>query len=630
MIVSRARAGATGFAAAGLVAALAFALVLPLPRSAAAQDLTTAQDILAPGLQVAPLAPAASEMPLGAGVPALLPQPLLAPSNSPSASLPTGEQLQGKGGFSPVNDPEGMGVLTREEGGFGRRMWEGTDRRVIEVLLPRLPAGVSSPTLFTLERRLLLSDAEVPPPRGGTSRNSDLLTVRLERLAALGDLDGLARLLALAPAERTGGLRERLEIETALVEGDPEGACTLARQNSDRAASDDSFWLKTLVLCQLLGGERAAAELSLAILRDSPRADDQLFLRLAEAALGHAPLTTTELNRLDSAGIRPLEFVLLTSMDVTLPPPLLRSASPRARLQLVYSQTANLNDRLAAAEWAVNSRRLPVETLEGLYASFPFSDDEVDDALQTGYALEGVEARALYFQSAVNQKVPQLAAAATELALERAQADGVYEATAQVMMGQLSIEPTDTAFSWFADTAGRALYALGRYEEATAWLLLARQEAAISAQAAVAAHRLWPYSRLAGIGAVNTEAGLAGWRYTQSDPNGLAVAKRLSLLRVMFQALGESDALSWIDLAISEDERNRALPDASLLYALDDASMSGRLGETVLLSLIVMGDKPPAEVHPLALNAVLTALMRVGLPMEARALAIEAALGSGI
>ena len=62
---------------------------------------------------------------------------------------------------------------------------------------------------------------------------------------------------------------------------------------------------------------------------------------------------------------------------------------------------------------------------------------------------------------------------------------------------------------------------------------------------------------------------------------------------------------------------------------ITEAEMQGG-GETILLALLLMGERPPAETHPLALNAVLTALMRVGLALEARALAIEAALGNGI
>ena len=74
----------------------------------------------------------------------------------------------------------------------------------------------------------------------------------------------------------------------------------------------------------------------------------------------------------------------------------------------------------------------------------------------------------------------------------------------------------------------------------------------------------------------------------------------------------------------------RPLPGAAFLYALEDASEARRLGETVALALIVLGEAGPAESHDLALGAVLSGLTRVGLEREARALAIEAALANGI
>jgi len=559
------------------------------------------------------------------------PQPLV-PAPVPSAALPgnpppAGPALPGGG----TSDPEGLGVLTLSEGSFGADLWQGTDRRVVEALLPRLPVNTVSPTLFDLARRLLLTDAPLPPSllAGQSVAPINLLQVRLERLAALGDLAGLNRLLDRLPTAQEPVLRQRLALENLLAEGDEAGACLEARA-TDPSGGLDAFWTKALLFCQIRDGDRAGAELGLAILRDSATSADLFFLRLSEAALGLQPLTPADVAAIDPKRIRPLEFALIANLGLPLPPSLVREGLPHTRLQLVHDDSALLVDRTAAAEWAVASRRLPPEVLAGLYVSFPFTPEQVDDALASGFSLNGVEARALYFQSISLGGPTEVRTQVAELAMDRAQADGVYEAAARLMLPALGASPSDPGFAWFADTAGRALYALGRYEEATAWLLLARQEAAVSAQAAVAAHRLWPYSRLAGVAIVANEAGLEGWRYAQPDPNGARVANQLRLLRVLFQGLGENDAMPWIDLALGEEETQRALPDASLLYALEDASFNGRLGETILLALLLMGERPPAETHPLALNAVLTALMRVGLALEARALAIEAALGNGI
>ena len=66
------------------------------------------------------------------------------------------------------------------------------------------------------------------------------------------------------------------------------------------------------------------------------------------------------------------------------------------------------------------------------------------------------------------------------------------------------------------------------------------------------------------------------------------------------------------------------IPNTPLRYQLREAATSGRLAETALLSLIVIGSNGPQESGPIQLNAALRALRIVGLEEEARSIAIEA------
>ena len=102
------------------------------------------------------------------------------------------------------------------------------------------------------------------------------------------------------------------------------------------------------------------------------------------------------------------------------------------------------------------------------------------------------------------------------------------------------------------------------------------------------------------------------------------------LLRACFQALGEPDPLTWSELAVSGEQSASPAVDGALVYALKEASQAEKLGETVLLSLLILGEHGPAASHLIALQEVLAALMRVGLEPEARAIGIEAALANGI
>jgi hypothetical protein len=110
------------------------------------------------------------------------------------------------------------------------------------------------------------------------------------------------------------------------------------------------------------------------------------------------------------------------------------------------------------------------------------------------------------------------------------------------------------------------------------------------------------------------------------------LARHRVLLRVLFQALGTSDSLAWTELIGTSPPvvGGQPAPDAALLYALSEASEFGRLGETVLLALVALGEAGPGGSDPLVLHEVVAALARVGLEDEARMLAIEAAVAGGV
>ncbi|MBL4614392.1 MAG: hypothetical protein JKY27_05910 [Magnetovibrio sp.] len=65
-------------------------------------------------------------------------------------------------------------------------------------------------------------------------------------------------------------------------------------------------------------------------------------------------------------------------------------------------------------------------------------------------------------------------------------------------------------------------------------------------------------------------------------------------------------------------------------FLLRGASARGRVGETVLLSLVSLGDGGPARADPIVLHHVLKSLRNIGLDREARAMALEAVVAAGL
>src|SRR5208282_3087781 len=92
---------------------------------------------------------------------------------------------------------EAAGVLDARQGGLGAELWRGTPHALVEGLIQALPASIPSPALRELARRLLLTSAT--PPEGATGGGPDLLSLRAQKLAEMGDFEDLKALMAAAP-----------------------------------------------------------------------------------------------------------------------------------------------------------------------------------------------------------------------------------------------------------------------------------------------------------------------------------------------------------------------------------------------------------------------------------------------
>jgi hypothetical protein len=521
--------------------------------------------------------------------------------------------------------PDSIGVLDPNTGGFGVEMWRGSDRGVIVSLLRRLPDDMNSRSMRELTRRLLLSIAT--PPETASNGQADaqvsLLVLRIERLASLGEVPGLNDLLSAVPSHNDDEFIARTRIDGLLLANEMTEACRLVA-NGIATYHQIFYWQKAMILCQMVAGEVDKATLGLDLLREQGLTDDPTFFALAQTFFG------AEAEIPPQAEIGPLNFALLRATGAALPPSLSEPSSPGLLIAIAGAANIDPEARARAAEIACMKGMLDGSVLAEAYDRFSFSEEELANFVSATETLEGPRLRALLYQAAKSQTLPATRAEVLRVALEEAEKAGLYQAIVPVLLPLLSETEVSPELAWFAGPAGRAFYAAGRFEQASAWLALGRQEALINPQATTAMALLWPYSRLAGGAALTTEGNLENWRAMRESMGDRELNQRQMLLRAVFQALGVQDPLQWSVIAADGELVSRPLPNAALLYALEEASESQRIGETVLLSLVVLGERGPAESHTLALSAVLTALGRIGLEQEARNLAIEAALANGV
>jgi hypothetical protein len=587
---------------------------------------------------------------LAAGAHAQQPQPLVPQSLTPrtlDAPPPVQQQMpqqtpaangpaapaEGTGSLLPLGvqsaplaaiDPESIGPLNREQGGFAFDMWSGTRRGLVESMLPEMPARTVSPTVRNLMHRLLLTSAQVP---AGPAKK-DLVVLRAAQLAAMGDAAGLESLLKAAPSRGTDPDLLRIEADMLFLENDNSRVCALiAGQNG---TSSDAYWRKAEIFCQALAGERQRAWVGVDMLREQDD-DDGLFVDLLDA------LTNGAKPKIDSmAKAQPLHFAMARAAKIALPADVAASNQPGILRLVATTPSLPAEQRLEAAERAEAMGVLETKVLRDIYASMSFSKEQLDKALSTAQAEKTAMSRALLYVRASRETVPAALAQIVQQALMLARDSGRYQTQARVYRDLIAGLPPSRDLLWLAPEAARALIATGPANGANAWFDILRASAVLDDQSQRMRDRLLPLARLAGVVKdPDWSADAVGNWYTAASaaeganpPDPDDVRARAVMLFNLLEATGDTVPDAQWEKTVSGG--STVVPNAALWRQLQAASIAGRVGETIMLSCVAMGPGPTGEVDPTVLRFVIESLRGVGLVDEARALAVEAAVSAGI
>jgi hypothetical protein len=544
----------------------------------------------------------------------------VAPAASDSTTAPAGFEVE-------TLDEVGtdyVGTLEPEMGGLSVDMWRGSDRARIDRLLPRLQPTLS-PTLSDLTRRLLLSSARAPVgPVGG--RN--LVAVRAERLATMGYPADALELLRLLPAKQRDADSARQIADLAWRTYDLVGGCAEVAEAVGQFGAD-LYWQQAQVFCQLSAGKTAEAALGLDLLREDG-GTDALFYDLAAAVDGTGGAAITEL-----PVINPLYLAMLRSAHQPLPADIAKTTGSTEYPLIAESETADPAVRLALGEFAAAAGVLAPETLVEIYAAQPADPGVVDTVLDIPDAGETPESRAMLYQATQRGALPQIRAQY----LQRALAVHLQSPDAwlrlRVFAPRLEELVPSPEMVGFAPDAARALYALGRFDLAQAWLQVVEQSPEWRNSGVV-----WPsllaFDHLAGG---NRPVPLLELLLeAPTDDQGLAPTadgERAARVQALFDAFDDSVDLTGAateGTVVASTEGAIEMPEKNLNLWLDlgDAAGGGRVGETVLLSLIGLQSQGFDQIEPVWIKRILRGLRRVGLEDEARALAIEIAIANGL
>lgn len=525
-------------------------------------------------------------------------------------------------------------------------MWAGTGRPTLETLLPALPMQTASPIMDALARRLLLSPARVPAgPAGGTRAESgdrrDLLQLRLERLAAGGELDDLLALSERVPAAAENEDIRRLRTDALLVLGDYEAACGMARNAI--ADSGAAHWLRIVAMCEALEGNRSSAMFRMSLLEEEGESGSA-FSALVEALLAEIegrPQTPDEGMLAGAQDLTPTLFALARLTQAPIPADLALTADPLVLGALVEAPALSMDVRLEAAERAVEAGLVDGSQLAGLFSAAEFTAMEKQSAMalleaarSEGAAapLTGLALDALLYQLAAETAEPLERTRWLRLAFERAREQGRESVIAEALLGPLAAVAPGPDMAFFADVAGRIELVAGNVGEALAWYDTARQAAAAQdAQATRALIDLWPLV----VVTDSSETVPYSARILDLWWQGRAVLpldERLARADILFGVLRALDysvpEALWTQ-ALTAPQPTGPAPPVALWQRMIAAATAQRLGESVLTVLVALGDAGPEKISPAAAVAVTGALARVGLRDEARRLALETLIARG-
>jgi len=521
-------------------------------------------------------------------------------------------------------DPSSVGLLSLEDGGFGSDMWKGSDRAFIEALVPRLPVQTLSPVMQDMTRRLLLSEARVP---AGLPVAPSLLGLRVERLGASGQTDLVRDLLRLAPSRLKDAALARAEVDSMLLSGNHAGACTnIEALLSD---SDNPYWLKGLIFCKALNRESAAAQLGVSLLQEQGGSGDDSFFELVASLVGDSKNALSTL--IDPS---PLHMAMLRAARLDVPDDAVPGARPAILRSIATSPNAPLTTRLLAAERAEAAGALSPDALAAIYESIEIPPEELLAWQTLAVEEAGPRINALLYQVALTETGAAARARVVVTALSRARVAGGFNTVARVMRDICSaIDPTPS-LAWAASDIGRALLAAGDRQSARQWFDMMHQKALDDVpDAAIAFLDLWPLIQLMDVKGTlgwNPDA-LKEWWAGEQTLAGDSAYERAAIVLTLMDAVGyEVPESLWQELMGASLTVTAYLPSVQLWRALETASQEFRIGETVLLSLLALGEVGPAGANLTTLHSVISALRRVGLEIDARSLALESALSKGL
>ncbi|MBV1887162.1 MAG: hypothetical protein KUG61_08765 [Parvibaculaceae bacterium] len=513
-------------------------------------------------------------------------------------------------------DEASVGLFSEHDGGLGSTMWLGTDRALVEEGLSDLVVPLEGRSLQELTKRFLLSTATAP---GGVTQGRSLLALRLEKLNAAGLSDQVRRLVRQAGLKRIAPETSVQIARAFLANGDKVDACRFLRAlpaGGDVVADPvAAFTMKMTAYCQMIGGDGVAANLTLDLAREKGL-DAPLYFALMAKAIDGITLPANI-----PAKLSVFDLVLFDEARQAVPKDVVERVELAGLPALARNTRHSLLIRLSAGELAAGYGLISASELADLYLEASDVPQEGSDKVdKTGAGF--VRARA--YRETISEAIPQKRSRLVSGLVGSVPDGAVHRALVDVVQPALATAPPSRAVLEDAPKIIRVLIEQGDRVRSGMWLNMVRETGA-AAPGLVQLDLMHLILTLPDNGLVIPERAsqllLAATAAGGPDRDFAAVCA------VLFDPLGIAlDGAVWPAVFDSGELADGAMPKEYLMQRLAAAGNKGKRGEVVLWSLLALGEKPLAEIHPQAVAAVVTALRQVGLRDEAKAVVLDVML----
>ena len=546
---------------------------------------------------------------------ALDPQPVADPQTAEPIAAPVKAPASIQVGTLAAIDPSAIGTLDRNNGGIGPELWAGSDKAMIQALLPFLPASAASPAMNRLARRLLLSRA--PAAEGPPASGDSLLALKLKRLFAAGEFEAIISLAGQITNPERDPAAARVVADVFLLSDHLGDAAALA----DKLARTDSdpFWLKVQALAAQVDGDAARIDLSYGLAREAA-GDDKPFFALLDLMRKQGK---GKIEKIKEPSF--LHLLMMRMLKLPLPKDLAQNPEPALIKFLLAGGELDGGARAGLIERLGQMGLAEPRQLAELYGGMTLKDEERGRPVDAALKAQGTRVRAILFQGARTSLTTdgQAAALAASYSLNGDPALGALLAEANRGL-TVSLPPAPILLP-YAGALGRIAALGGDVNAAIHWLDGFRPLARPGSTEAI---------DLAGLAVIVAIADPSGARMLNAADLDAMIARanlapadqrhaRIAILGAVLEGLG-------LTVPPPGNPPLSATIDYATMRAMELAAKAGHVGETAILALSLIGTQGPSLAEPKALQAAITALVQVHLGTEARRIALEALAGHGL